>query len=59
MHYKNENCTTKTMDALQKRKLHYKNDGQIWMLKLCTTKTMLAAFHLNNNEAKREIKQLH
>jgi len=29
---------------------------QTWKLKLCTTKTMLAAFHLNNNEAKREIK---
>ena len=29
---------------------------QTWKLKLCTTKTMLATFHLNNNEAKREIK---
>ena len=29
---------------------------QTWKLKLSTTKTMSAAFHLNNKEAKRELK---
>jgi len=29
---------------------------QIWKLKLSTTKTLSAAFHLNNKEAKRELK---
>jgi len=29
---------------------------QTWNLKLSTTKTVSAAFHLNNNEAKRELK---
>ena len=29
---------------------------QTWMLKLSYTKTVMAAFHLNNREAKREIK---
>ena len=29
---------------------------QTWKLKLSTTKTMPAAFHLNNKEAKRELK---
>ena len=29
---------------------------QTWKLKLSTTKTMSAAFHVNNNEAKRELK---
>ena len=29
---------------------------QIWRLKLTHTKTMTAAFHLNNREAKRELK---
>jgi len=29
---------------------------QTWKLKLSTTKTVSAAFHLNNKEAKRELK---
>jgi len=29
---------------------------QTWKLKLTTTKTVSTAFHLNNNEAKRELK---
>jgi len=29
---------------------------QTWKLKLSTTKTASAAFHLNNKEAKRELK---
>ena len=29
---------------------------QTWMLKLSHTKTVTAAFHLNNREAKRELK---
>jgi len=29
---------------------------QTWMLKLSTTKTVSAVFHLNNNETKRELK---
>jgi len=29
---------------------------QTWKLKLCTTKMVSAVFHLNNNEAKRELK---
>jgi len=29
---------------------------QTWKLKLSTTKTVSAAFHLNNKEAKREVK---
>jgi len=29
---------------------------QTWKLKLTTTKTVSAAFHLNNKEAKRELK---
>jgi len=29
---------------------------QTWKLKLNTTKTVLAVFHLNNKEAKRELK---
>ena len=29
---------------------------QTWRLKLSTTKTVLAVFHLNNKEAKRELK---
>jgi len=29
---------------------------QTWKLKLSTTKTALSAFHLNNKEAKRELK---
>jgi len=29
---------------------------QTWKLKLSTIKTVLAAFHLNNKEAKRELK---
>ena len=29
---------------------------QVWKLKLSTTKTMSAAFHLNNKEAKCELK---
>jgi len=29
---------------------------QTWKLKLSTTKTVSAVFHLNNNEAKRELK---
>ena len=29
---------------------------QIWKLKLSTTKTVSAAFHLNNKEAKHELK---
>jgi len=29
---------------------------QTWKLKLGTTKTVSAAFHLNNKEAKRELK---
>jgi len=28
---------------------------QTWKLKLSTTKTVLAVFHLNNKEAKREL----
>jgi len=29
---------------------------QIWKLKLSTTKTVSAVFHLNNNDTKRELK---
>jgi len=29
---------------------------QTWKLKLSTSKTVSAAFHINNNEAKREVK---
>ena len=29
---------------------------QTWKVKLCTTKTASAAFHLNNKEANRELK---
>ena len=29
---------------------------QTWRLKLCHTKTVTALFHLNNREAKRELK---
>ena len=32
---------------------------QIWKLKLSTTKAMVAVFHLNNKEAKRELKINH
>ena len=31
-------------------------DLQTWKLKLSTTKTVLAVFHLNNKEAKGELK---
>ena len=32
---------------------------QTWQLKLNTTKAVLAVFHLNNKEAKRELKVNH
>jgi len=32
---------------------------QTWKIKLSTTKTVSAAFHLNNKEAKRELKVKH
>ena len=42
--------------ALSKGMATVREYFQTWNLKLSTTKTVSAAFHLNNKEAKRELK---
>jgi len=42
--------------VLSKDMVNVSEYPQTWKLQLSTTKTVLAAFHLNNKEAKRELK---